>query len=91
MANVLEECTTGEQCSLVRFLWSKGPNAKEIYKEMFPVYGGKCLSRKAVQNRVQKFSRGLSKFADDARLGRPVEIVVETTVTTSVLCVSTHW
>jgi hypothetical protein len=26
-------------------------NAKDIYKEMFPVYGGKCLSRKAVQRR----------------------------------------
>jgi hypothetical protein len=23
------------------FLWAKGPNARDIYKEMFPVYGGK--------------------------------------------------
>jgi hypothetical protein len=26
----------------------KGPHAKDIHKEMFPVYGGKCLERKAV-------------------------------------------
>jgi hypothetical protein len=31
-------------------LWEKGFNAKDIHKEMFLVYGGKCLSRKAVQN-----------------------------------------
>jgi hypothetical protein len=30
------------------FLWAKGLSAKDINKEMFPVYGGKCLSRKAV-------------------------------------------
>jgi hypothetical protein len=36
-------------------------------KEMFPVYGGKCLSRKAVQNLVEKFSHGRSKVTDDAR------------------------
>jgi hypothetical protein len=34
---------------------------------MFPVYGGKCLSRKAFQNWVEKFSRGRSKFANHAR------------------------
>jgi hypothetical protein len=31
----------------VFFLWVKGLNAKEIHEEMFPVYDGKCLSRKA--------------------------------------------
>jgi hypothetical protein len=29
---------------------------------MFPVYGGKCLSRKAVHNWVEKFSQ---RLADD--------------------------
>jgi hypothetical protein len=47
---------------------------------MFPVYGGKCLSRKAVHNCVEKFSQGRSKVADDARPGRPLEIAAETTV-----------
>jgi hypothetical protein len=36
------------------FLWEKGLNAKDIHKEMFPVYSGKCLSRKAVHNWVEK-------------------------------------
>jgi hypothetical protein len=50
MSTVLEECNTEEQRSVVRFLWAKGFNAKDIHEEMFPVYGGKCLSRKAVHN-----------------------------------------
>jgi hypothetical protein len=65
MATVLEKCTTQEQRSLVRLLWAKGLNARDIRKEMFPVYGGKCLSRKAVHIWVQKFSQGRSKVADD--------------------------
>jgi hypothetical protein len=32
---------------------------------MFPVYGGRCLSRKAVHNWVEKFSQGRLKVADD--------------------------
>jgi hypothetical protein len=40
----------------------KDPNAKHIHKEMFPVYGGKCLSRQAVHNWVQKRDKC---FADD--------------------------
>jgi hypothetical protein len=43
IATMLEEYTTEEQNFVVRFLWAKGLNAKDIYKEMFPVYGGKCL------------------------------------------------
>jgi hypothetical protein len=41
MATVLEECS-----SVGCFLRTKGLNAKDIHKEMFPVYGGKCLSVK---------------------------------------------
>jgi hypothetical protein len=47
---------------------------------MFPVYGGKCLSHKAIQSWVEKFFQGRSKIADDARPGRPVEIATEATV-----------
>jgi hypothetical protein len=55
LATVLEECITEEQRSVARFLFvSKGLNAKDIHKEMFPVYCGKCLSRKAVHNWVKK-------------------------------------
>jgi hypothetical protein len=67
----------------VLILWKKGHNAKDIHKEMFPFYGGKCLSRKAVHNWVQKFSQGLTKVADDAR---PVAEVAETTVKRLLFC-----
>jgi hypothetical protein len=57
-------------------LWAKGLNAKDIHKEMCLVYGGKCLSRKAVHNWVEKFSQGRSEVADDAG---PNAEVAETT------------
>jgi hypothetical protein len=40
---VLEEYTTEEQSSVMCVLLAKGLNAKYIYKEMFPLYGEKCL------------------------------------------------
>jgi hypothetical protein len=66
MVTLLEEYSTEEQCSVVHFLWLRGLTAKDIYSEMFPVYGGKFLSRKAVHNCVEKFSQGRSKVTDDA-------------------------
>jgi hypothetical protein len=47
---------------------------------MFPVYGGKRLSHKAVHNWVEKFSQGCLKVTDDARPGHPVEIATEATM-----------
>jgi hypothetical protein len=37
------------------FFWAKGFSSKDVNKEMFPVYGGKYLSRKVVQTRWQTF------------------------------------
>jgi ribosomal protein L31 len=62
MATVLKKCATEEQSSDVHSLWAKGLNAMDINKEMFPVYRGKCLSRKSVHNWVK--NRG-KHFADD--------------------------
>jgi hypothetical protein len=39
MATVLD-CIAEEQRSVMRFLWAKGLNAKDIHKEIFPVYVG---------------------------------------------------
>jgi hypothetical protein len=58
MMTVLEECITEEHRSVVRFLFEKRLNEKDVHKEMFPVYGGKCSSRKAVHNWAEKFSEG---------------------------------
>jgi hypothetical protein len=69
MKIILEEYTTREQHSAVRFLWTKELNAKDIHKERFPLYGGKCLSRKAVHNWVKKGGRC---FTDDEQVEREV-------------------
>jgi hypothetical protein len=61
-------------------VWAKGLYVKDIHKEMFPVYGGKCLSHTVVQNWVKKFSQGRSKIADDAQPGLPVKTATEATV-----------
>jgi hypothetical protein len=56
MVTVFEECNTEEELSVVRFfLRAKGSNAKDIHKEILPVYGGKCLSRNAVHSWVVNF------------------------------------
>jgi hypothetical protein len=35
--------------------------AKDIHKEMLPMYGEHCLSRQAIHNWVQKFWQTISK------------------------------
>jgi hypothetical protein len=79
MATMLEECNTEDQHSVVHFLWAKELNTKDIHKEMFPVYIGKCLSHKGVHNWVEQFSQGRLKDTDDARSGCPVETGTEAT------------
>ena len=50
MAAPLNTCTTIGQRGVVRFLWAKGMAAKDIHKEMMPMYGEHCLLRQAVHN-----------------------------------------
>jgi hypothetical protein len=69
MATVREEYTTEEQRSVVRFLWAKGLNAKDNHKEIFPVYGRKCLLLKAVHRWVEKHGE---RFADDEEVDMEV-------------------
>jgi hypothetical protein len=71
----------------VRLLWANVLNAKDIYKEMFHVYGGKSLSHKVVHNWVEKFSQGHLKITDDARRGAEV---AETTVKRLLCCGFQH-
>ena len=47
MAAHLNTCTMIEQRGVVRFLWAKDMAAKNIHKEMLPVYGEHCLSSQA--------------------------------------------
>ena len=48
--------------------------AKDIHKEMLPMYGEHCLSRQAIHNWVQKFLEGRTSIEDEHRSGQPVEI-----------------
>jgi hypothetical protein len=72
MATVPEEYSTDEQRSVVHFLWAKWLNTMDIHKQMLPVYGGNCLSRKAVHNWAEEFSLERSEVPDDARAGAEV-------------------
>jgi hypothetical protein len=80
MATVLEGYTTKEQHSVVLFLWAKRLSAKDVHKEMFPIYGEKCLSHEAVHNWVKKSSEGRLKVAYGALPDLPVEIMTEAVV-----------
>jgi len=39
-----------EECGVMQFLWAEDMAAKDIHKEMLPIYGEHCLSRHAVHN-----------------------------------------
>ena len=80
MAVPLNTCTTIEQRGIVRFLWAKGMAAKDIHKEMLPMYGEHCLSRQAVHNWVKKFSEGRRSIKDEHRVDRSVEITTPATL-----------
>ena len=54
--------------------------AKDIHKEMLPMYGEHCLSRQVVHNWVQKFSEGRTSIEEEHRAGRPVEIATPETL-----------
>jgi len=43
MAAPLNARTTIEQRGVVRFWWAKDMTAKDIHKEMLPMYGEHCL------------------------------------------------
>jgi hypothetical protein len=81
MAAILEGCITEEQRPVVHFLSAKGLNVKDIHKEMFPVYDGKCLSREAVY--IWGKERG-KYSADDEEVETKVRMWLRQQV-------STHW
>jgi len=61
------------------FFVGKNLEAKDIHKEMLPMYGEHCLSRQAIHNWVQKFSEGRTSIENEHRAGRPVEIATPET------------
>jgi hypothetical protein len=65
---VLQEYPTEEQNSIVRCLWAKGLNAKDIHKEMLSVYGGKCCRGKRLTTGSRHFSRTFKSRGDEAEV-----------------------
>jgi hypothetical protein len=64
MTTVLEECTTENQRSVVRFLWAKGLAAKDIYKAVFPVMvGSVCgVKRFTAGDKLSFMTRNLKRW-----------------------------
>jgi hypothetical protein len=56
---VFAECNADQQRSVLRSFCAKELNVKDISKQIFPVYGGKCF-------RVRRFTIGLRNFLKDA-------------------------
>jgi hypothetical protein len=56
MATVFEQCITEEQHCVVLLLRAKGLNAKDVNKEMFPVYGGKSVAQIGSQLGGKRFA-----------------------------------
>jgi hypothetical protein len=88
MSTVLEEYIREEQRSLVPFLWEEGLNTKDIHKAMFPVYDGKCLSHKAVQNRVADISLMTKRLKRRCESGRDKQTDFNTLVKRWDKCIS---
>jgi hypothetical protein len=77
-------CTTEEQPSGVRFLLEKGLSAKDVHKEMFPVYGGEGVCR------VKLFKTGYKISLMMKGLKRRYGSGSDDSQKTSMLRVSTH-
>jgi hypothetical protein len=84
MTTALEGCTTKEQRYVVDFCGKKYAVQRIFIKKYFLFTVGKCVTRKAVHNWVEKFSQGHSKVIDNAQ--HPGAEVAETTVKRLVYC-----
>jgi len=68
----LQDCTIGEQCGLVRFLWAEEAKPVEIHCRMLAQYGLSSTSQRKVCEWVERFKSVRTRVADEGRSGRPV-------------------
>jgi hypothetical protein len=66
----------------------KGISAKDIHEEIFLVYGWKCLSRKGIDNWVEKYGKS---FIDDEEVEPEARKWLRQQSKTYMLRVSKHW
>jgi hypothetical protein len=71
MAASLPNLAIVEQRTVIRCLWSEGIKTFTIYKEMFTQYGDKCMAKKSVYGRVDRFKRVRTTLNDEKRSGCP--------------------
>jgi hypothetical protein len=83
MATVLGECTNEEQHSVVRLLWAKGLNARDIHKKCCLLTVG-SVCRKWVDKRGKPFAD--EEVETDVR-----KWLRQLSKKKSMLRVSTHW
>jgi [histone H3]-lysine36 N-dimethyltransferase SETMAR len=72
MSTPLEDCTTEEQRSVVRFLHAEGVKTSEIIVRMKKMYGINCLSVKNIYKWVIFFKDGRKSVSDNPRPGCPI-------------------
>jgi hypothetical protein len=68
-------------------MWAEGLKAEDTHKEIFLLYGGKCLSRKVFQKWVEKLGK---RFSDDEEVETEVRKWLRQQSKTSMLRVSTR-
>jgi hypothetical protein len=78
MVALLNTCTTIEQQGVVQFLWAKDMAARDIHKEMLPMYGEHACHVK--QSIIGCRSSRKGGQEDEHRGGRPVEIAMPATL-----------
>jgi hypothetical protein len=71
MVASLENYTGEGQHSVISVLWSEGVKTREIHRRMIQQYGGSCLSKRKVYQRVERFQEGRTSVADEHRSGHP--------------------
>lgn len=59
--------------SVVKFLWLKDYNNKDIYEEICSVYGEEKMTLREIQNRTKSLEEGNHSLFDKVRSGRPLK------------------
>lgn len=59
--------------SVVKFLWLKDYNNKDIYEEICSVYGEEKMTLREIQNRIKSLEEGNHSLFDKVRSGRPLK------------------
>jgi transposase len=71
MCPVIDNPTSCEICSVIRFLHAKNMSAVEIYRELCAVYGQNVMSEGTVRQWCRMFKDGRTNVHNEEQIGRP--------------------